>query len=419
MIPPHSPMHIVLLNQAFHPDVVSTAQMASDLAQHLARRGHKVSALASRSIYGKTGAVLTRREEIPVAGVPGATISAYRVGFNIFGKRGTLARVADFGLFYALAAVKLLTMPRPDVVIGFSTPPYIALLGLLSRFFRGSKAVYWAMDLYPDVMYTSGMLRRGGMASRLLEWLHRLLVRRADATVVLGRCMQDRVLSKDVTAERVHFIPVWSDESGVRPIPRDSNPVREKWGVGDAFTVMYSGNFGVGHDAETLKAAMLALRDRSDIRFVFVGGGKRRPEIEAFIREHGLTTAAYHEYVPREMLAESLCVGDVHFISLREGMEGLIVPSKLFGIMAAGRPSIFVGNPSSEIARVIVESDSGVLIREGDGAGLAAAITRLAENREQAAAMGDRARAALSGRYDAKTACDQWAALLDRLSARR
>jgi glycosyltransferase involved in cell wall biosynthesis len=415
---PRRRMHIVLLNQAFHPDVVSTAQMAKDLADHLTRRGHRVTAIASRSIYGKTGAVLPPQEEIPVAGSPDAFISARRVGFNIFGKKGTLARLADFGLFYALAAIKLLTMPRPDVVVGFSTPPYIALLGLVSRFFRGGKAVYWAMDLYPDVMYASGMLKPRGVVSGLLDRLHRSLVRRADATVVLGRCMEDRLLAKGLPGERIRFIPVWSDESGVRPIAREHNQVRAQWGLGDAFTVMYSGNFGVGHDADTLKAAMLALRDRSDIRFVFVGGGKRRPEIEAFIREHSLTNAAYHDYVPREKLAESLCVGDVHLISLREGMEGLIVPSKLFGIMAAGRPSIFIGHPSSEIARVIEESAAGVLIREGDSAALTGQIERLAADREAAATMGASARAALLGRYDARTACEQWAALLESLAAR-
>lgn len=408
-------MHIILLNQAFHPDVVATAQVAKDLADHLTRRGHKVTAIASRSIYGKTGAVLAKTEEIPVSGAAGRTITARRVGFNLFGKKGTLARVADFGLFYALAGLKLLTIPKPDVVVGFSTPPYIALLGLVSRFFRGSKAMYWAMDLYPDVMYASGMLKPTGLISSILERMHQRLVRKADATVVLGRCMQGRMLAKGLPKERIHFIPVWSDDSGVRPVPRETNQVRAQWGLGDAFTVMYSGNFGIGHDAETLKSAMLALKDRSDIRFVFVGGGKRRPEIEAFIKQHALANASYHDYVPRDQLAESLCVGDVHFISLREGMEGLIVPSKLFGIMAAGRPSIFVGNPGSEIARVLAESDSGLLVREGDGKGLTAAIEGLAADRTAAAAMGARARTTMIGKYDATTACDQWVALIESL----
>jgi glycosyltransferase involved in cell wall biosynthesis len=409
-------MHIVLLNQAFYPDVVATAQMAKDLADHLARRGHKVSALASRSIYGKTGASLPAREEIPVSGA-NEPISAYRVGFSIFGKKGTIARLCDFAFFYLLAAFRILTMPRADVIVGFSTPPFIALVALLARFLRGGKAVYWAMDLYPDVPIASGMLKENSLLSRLLESVHRSVVKRCDATVVLGRCMEGRLLAKGLPRERIHFIPVWSDETGVHPIARDDNPVRKAWNVGDAFTVMYSGNFGLGHDAETIKGSMLALKARSDIRFIFVGGGKRRAEIEAFIKEHSIGNASYHDYVPRNQLAQSLCAGDVHLISLREGMEGLIVPSKLFGIMAAARPGLFVGHPDSEIARVLMENDAGIVVREGDAKGLTHAIEMLAADRTKGESMGERGRRALIGRYDASSACDQWIKLLESLAA--
>ncbi|MBS0197968.1 MAG: glycosyltransferase family 4 protein [Planctomycetes bacterium] len=415
-------MHIVLLNQAFYPDVVATAQMATDLAKHLARRGHTVTAISSRSIYGKAGAVLPPTETITDVGpVPaGATtppgqINIRRVGFSIFGKRGTLARIADFAFFYLLAALRILTIPRPDVVVGFSTPPYIALLGLFSRFFRGNKAVYWAMDLYPDVPVASGMLEPNGLVTRLLERIHRRLIRSADATVVLGRCMEGRLLAKGLPKDRIHFIPVWSDESGVQPVARADNPLRAQWGLGEAFTVMYSGNFGLGHDAETIKAAMLAFKDRADVRFVFIGGGKRRAEIEAFIAAQGLKNATYRDYVARAQLSQSLSAGDAHLISLKEGMEGLIVPSKLFGIMAAGRPALFIGHPDSEIARIIQENDCGEVVREGDAQGLIAAIERLASDSGAAMARGAKARAALLGRYDAATACAQWAKLLETL----
>lgn len=407
-------MHIVLLNQAFHPDVVATAQMAKDLADHLARRGHHVSAVASRSIYGSAGATLPAREEIPVDGAP-HPIVVHRVGFSLFGKKGTLARLLDFAFFYVMAAWRVLTMPRADVVVGFSTPPFIALVALANRLLRGGKAVYWAMDLYPDVPVASGMLAERSLVTRLLERLHRRIVRRCDATVVLGRCMERRLLDKGLPADRIVFIPVWSDETGVRPLAREGNPVRDAWGLGPAFTVMYSGNFGLGHDAETIKSAMLALKDRHDIRFVFVGGGKRRAEIEAFIREHALTNASYRDYVPREQLAQSLGAGDAHLISLREGMEGLIVPSKLFGIMAAARPAIFIGHPDSEIARVLAENKAGLLVREGDGAGLTRAIEQLAADPAGTKGMGERARQALLGRYDASSACRAWVDLLERL----
>jgi colanic acid biosynthesis glycosyl transferase WcaI len=413
------PKHVVLLNQAFHPDVVATAQMAKDLADHLVRRGHTVTAVASRSIYGKSGAVLPASEEIPVKDGQGQAservIHVRRVGFSIFGKRGTLARLIDFAFFYVLAGWKLMFLRKPDVIVGFSTPPYIALLPLLLRAVRGNRCVYWAMDLYPDVPVASGMLKPTSPLTSVLEWLHRYIVRKSNATVVLGRCMRDRLLAKGLPAQKLHFIPVWSDESGVKPVPRDQNPLRTSWNVQGKFVVMYSGNFGLGHDAGTIKGAMLALKDDPSIAFVFVGGGKRRAEIESFITHSGITNASYKDYVPRDMLSQSLCVGDCHLISLIEGMEGLIVPSKLFGIMAAARPALFIGNPTSEIARVIIESNAGHVVRQGDSQGLAQAIQSMAGNIPASISMGENARAALLGKYDASTACDQWARLIEAL----
>lgn len=413
-------MRVLLLNQAFHPDVVSTAQMGKDLADHLAQRGHTVTAVASRSIYGQQGAVLPKRETIPAG--PGAPpIQAYRVGASIFGKAGIIARIADFALFYILAVFRILTLPRQDVVICFTTPPFIALAGLISRWVRRSRAVYWVMDLYPDLPVACDVLKPRALPTRFFESLNRFLLRRSDATVVLGRCMRDRVLAKDVKPDHIHLIPVWSDLQP-QPLDRPAPGRAELRGVyagdpaNDAFVVMYSGNLGLGHDAQTMCRAMLRLKNRSDIRFVFVGGGKRRKEVEQFIRQHELTAAKWFDYQPREKLADSLAAADLHLISLKEGVEGIMVPSKLFGIMAIARPSIFIGHPSSEIARVLAESESGFTIREGDDAGLATAIESLAADRARARQMGDNARAGLEGRYDRDTACRQWAQLLESLA---
>lgn len=416
-------MHIVLLNQAFHPDIVATAQMGRDLAEALVRRGHTVTAVSSRSIYGQKGAVLPAQDEFSVApevdGDKAGVVRVRRVGSSLFGRSGTLARVFDFGMFYVRAAWALLTMEKPDVVVGFSTPPYIALLALFCRFVRGSRAVYWAMDLYPEVMVPSGMLKASSPLYKLLARLHRKLVRRADATVVLGRCMQQRVLDAlqgDAAGRKVHMIPVWSDEAGVRPVDRAENRLRAQWGVGDAFVVMYSGNFGIGHDAATILGAMERLKDRADIQFIFVGGGKRRPEVETFIREKGLTNARYLDYQPREMLAESLSAADVHLISLRDGMEGLIVPSKLYGIMACARPSIFIGPDASEVARVLGEAGCGVVVQEGDAQRLAARIVSYAQNVPEVDRAGAAALRSFQERYTRRASCTAWCELLERLT---
>jgi glycosyltransferase involved in cell wall biosynthesis len=229
--------------------------------------------------------------------------------------------------------------------------------------------------------------------------------------------MKDRVLAKGMPAERVHLIPVWSDLGEAEPLAHEQNPFRERWGLGGAFCVMYSGNFGIGHEAMTICNAMERLRDRADIKFLFVGGGKRRREVEAFIKDKGLTSASYHDYVPREVVGQSLSAADVHLISLREGCEGIICPSKLFGVMAVARPSVYVGNPSSEIARVLVESGSGILTREGQDREMAEAIAGLADDRERARRMGAQARRELMGKYDKVTLCGRWVELLESMQS--
>lgn len=412
-------MHILLLNQPFYPDVVATAQMGKDLADELVRRGHTVSAVSSRSIYGKTGASLAKFEVAD-------GIRIHRVGTNVFGKKGFLARVFDFGLYYALAAFKTLTMrPRPDVVIGFTTPPFIAMLGIIARALRGSKSVYWVMDLYPDVGVAGGMFKPGAIPTRFMERLGRWMTRKSDAVVVLGRCMRDRLLAKGLPASNIHVITVWDAAEGQggqgAHTERDarSTAFRTRWNLGDAFIVMYSGNLGLAHDAETIVSAVVAMKDRADVRFVFVGSGKQRPLVERAIQQHGLTNASYHDYVPREELAELLATADAHLVTVHPKFVGLIVPSKLYGVLGVGRPVIYVGPGESEVGLTIVEAGAGVSVASGQPGALVSAIDALAADPARARAMGESARRAVPGRFDRATSTKKWADLVEGLAGQR
>lgn len=403
-------MRVLFINQAYHPDVAATAQHIHDLARHLVRHGHQVEVIASRSIYGQAGACLPRSELVE-------GVQVHRVGRSLFGKAGLLARAADFALFYMAAALKSVRVRRPDVVVCLTTPPFISLLGVVLRIVRRSRYVHWLMDLYPDVAVGCGVMRRDALSTRLLRSINRFTLRQADLVVVLGRCMQRRVLELGVDAARVRHIGVWSDQTEVRPIPREANPYRREWNLDDSFVVMYSGNFGIGHDVATMLGAAEALGSRHDVRFVFVGGGKRKAEVEEFVRLRGLENAVLAPYQPRERLDASLSCADVHLVSLLEGLEGCIVPCKLFGAMAAERPTIFIGSPESEIARVLVERNCGIVVRQGSVEELVRAILELRERPEFARDMGLRARQALAEAYDRTTACEAWRAALEEVVA--
>ncbi len=409
-------MRVLLINQAYYPDVAATAQHAHDLATHLVAHGHDVDVIASRSLYGKAGATLPRNETI-------AGVHVHRVARSLFGKAGNVGRAIDFVLFYVAATWRAFRVTRPDVVVCFTTPPLIALVGVLLQAARRCRYVYWIMDLYPDLAVTCGVLREGGLLTRLFDRISLLCIRRADRVVVLGRCMRDRVTGKHaddprVDPSRVIHIGVWSDQDEVRPIPRESNPYRDEWQLGGRFVVMYSGNFGIGHDFSTMLGAVERLRDDDRVLFAFVGDGKRKAEVERSVRDRKLTNVVIFGYQPRERLHASLSCADVHLVTLREGLEGCIVPCKLFGAMAAGRPTIFIGHPSSEIARVLVDHECGVTVREGDVDSLVAAIRGLLDDPSRATGLGERARAAMRDAYDRHHACEAWRCLLEEVAAK-
>ncbi len=401
-------MRVLLINQVYYPDVAATAQHADDLARHLVRAGHEVHVIASRSIYGTKGATLAKYEEVD-------GVKVHRVGRSLFGKAGILARAADFGVFYVLAMLKALTMKRCDVSVCFTTPPFISLVGWVLRVVRRTKFVYWVMDMYPDVPVVCGVMKERALSTRFFEAVDRFCLKRADRVVVLGRCMKDRVLAKGASPEKVVHIGVWSDQSEVKPIARADNEYTERWGLDGKFVVMYSGNFGLAHDVATMLEAAKRLETDERFRFLFVGGGKKKAEVEAFVRERSLSNAVVDGYQPREKLDQSLSCADVHIATMIPGAEGVIVPCKLFGIMAAGRATVFVGSPKSELALVLEEHGCGVVVEPGDVDGLVDQLKALADEPERVRQMGDRARNALAEAYSRDQACEAWRGLLEGL----
>lgn len=405
---PAAPMKVLLLNQVFWPDVAATAQHGHDLGRYLAQHGVQVTALASRSLYSETGKALPRE-----GGVDGIRI--VRAGQSRFGKTALAARAFDFVSFYLAALWRAIWLPRQDIVVCFTTPPFIAFVGILLRWLKGTKVVCWTMDLYPDVPVAAGVLRRGSLAHSLFDAVDRFSLRHADRVVVLGRCMQQRLLEKGVDPKRMEVINVWADGDEVSVRPIEGNALRTAWQVGDRFVIEYSGNFGIGHDGETMYRAMQATRADDSIRWVIVGGGTKRGELEAFVQAHDIVNAVLKPYQPREALGELLSLGNVHLVSVAENFSGLLVPSKFYGVLAAARPVLYVGPRESEVARVIEESKCGLVIEQGDSAGLVKAIETLHADPQLAQAMGRRAREVFERTFTRSHACERWLRLLQNV----
>jgi glycosyltransferase involved in cell wall biosynthesis len=305
--------------------------------------------------------------------------------------------------FCLLAALRSFSVPRADTIVLLTNPPLFSALGVLVQRFRKERFVYVLMDMYPDIAVQAGMLRKGSISERISRRISRMTLERADRVVVLGDDMRDVAIREGAAPEKVVIIPNWADPEMIYPIPPEENPLRREWGLGEKFVVEYSGNLGISHFFEDILSTAAELAIYDDLRFVFVGGGRRFKEVEHFVRDRSLENVLLFPYRDKSDLAQSLSVGDVHFVSLRPGFEGLVVPSKAYGIMAAGRPMIYQGNPAGEIARMVSREGIGYVIQPGDRNGLKEAVLSLYKDKEERNRMGSTARAVLEKRYSPET----------------
>ena len=433
-------MKVIFLNRFFYPDHSATSQMLSDLAFRLAGGGHTVRVITSRLTY-EGDRMLSPNESV-------GNVAISRVPTTAFGRHKLLGRTFDYLTFYLSAGFRLALDAQPgDVVVVKTDPPMLSVVaGPIARV-KGARTINWLQDLFPEVATALGIgqTKTQKWAFSLLRCVRDLTLRYADANVVLGERMAARLKKRRIPQEQITIIANWADGNQIRPVERARNALRKEWNLKDAFVVGYSGNLGRAHSFETFLTAVAHLEAqqkathkasifadaggdawqdtpdeeslaRRDIRWLFIGSGAQTEKLKRAVQEKGYDSVTFHPCQPRERLSESLSAPDVHLISLKPNLEGLIVPSKYYGIAAAGRPAIFVGNPDGELARIIKGSETGFVIRDGDGVGLAEAILKLAYNPTLAAEQGTRARQLFEEKYDFAHAVKAWETLICKTS---
>ena len=372
-------MRILLLNQFFWPDSSATSQLLTDLARGLADQGHEVHAVAADGGYA-----VAAQDKAP-------SVHIHRVKALPFG-RGKMGRVLSYASFYVVAAWRSLTLPRPDVVVTLTTPPLLSLLGNAMKLLRGSRHFIWEMDVYPDVAVALRYFESGGLADRATGLFADWSRRHADGIIALGECMKQRLIARGIAADRIAVADNWADSRAIDVLPRPGDPKQ--------LVLLYSGNLGLAHDLNTIMGAMRELRDDARFRFIFVGGGARRAELAAAVTAQRLSAVELRPYVQRESLSESLAVGDIGLVTQRDDCCGAVVPSKVYGLLAAGRPILFIGPAAATPAHIIRRFQCGWHIPCGDVQSLTQLLLQLAVRPEEIAAAGLRARAALVEFFD-------------------
>lgn len=344
-------MRILLLNQTFPPDVVSSAQHAGDLARALKAAGHDVTVVASRRAYDK-----------PSVSFPAADdwhgVRVRRVRGTGFGKTSRWRRAADFGTLLTTCFLRLLSIGRFDVVVAMTSPPLISFLAALFVKLRGGRLVLWVMDLNPDEAIAAGWLQQGTVAARFLDWCLGFSLRSANRIVVLDRFMEQRVRTKLSAAgiqdaQSVSVLPPWSHDSAVRYDADGRKAFRRTHGLGDRFVVMYSGNHSPCHPLRTLIEATVRLADRTDIAFCFVGGGSEFEKVKSHAAEQGLRNIVCVPYQPLATLSASLSAADMHVVVMGDEFVGIVHPCKVYNILRLGIPFLYIGPSCSHITDLV------------------------------------------------------------------
>jgi glycosyltransferase involved in cell wall biosynthesis len=396
------PPRILLVNRVYWPSTEATAQLLTDLAEGLAGRGWDVHVLAAgESSTVRHGVTLHR------TGTPDR-------------HTGLVSRAVGYRRFLRAVRTRLPALARPgDVVVALTDPPLLGTVIAETLDGRDVAVVQWIQDIYPEIAAVhfgpiAGLLLVGWRGRRNRAWS------RSAACVTLGEDMAREVAATGVTPDRLAILPNWAPrELDVPAGPAEVAACRERWQAGGRFVVVYSGNLGRVHEFATILDAAERLRADKDIVLRFVGRGPQWSRVADAVTRRELTNVVLQPPVPRAELGAMLAAADAHLVTLRTVYGRLVYPSKLAGVLAAGRPALFVGPAGGDIARLLHDSDCGAAFAPGSGAALAETIRRWASNRAEAARLGAHARHTYAARFTWSRAFAGWERLLRRLAAER
>jgi colanic acid biosynthesis glycosyl transferase WcaI len=401
---------LIFVNRYFFPDHSATSQVLSDLAFHLAQTDRDVHIVTSTQIYDDPKAALPEHEFVK-------GVQVHRVPSTRFGRSSLAGRAFDYASFYRSVQRRLKEIVgRGDIVIAKTDPPLTSIVALAAARRNGAHLVNWLQDIYPETAVELNVPFIRGPVAAVLTPLRNRSLRHAMANVAVGDLMGLKLKVLGAPAETIHVIPNWCDDDEIKPVPHSDNPLRQVWGLQDKFVFGYSGNLGRAHEYDTVLAAAEQLREDPRIVFVMIGGGKRFEELEGIVKQRKLDDSfRFMSYQDQTILPYSLGVSDAHWLSLNPKLEGLIVPSKFYGIAAAGRPIIAIADRQGEVARIVDRHSCGIVIAPGDVGALVSALQRLSREPEMSAEMGQRARQMLEERFSRKQGLASWQALVNRL----
>jgi glycosyltransferase involved in cell wall biosynthesis len=385
-------VRIAIVNQYYRPDLSPTAELAASLAEHRADHGDEVTVITSSARYSAA----KQGDDGSHHGV-----RVWRAPSPVREARSVPARAAQYAVFLVAATWRMLTLPRQDVVIAMTTPPFVAVLAVLHRWRRRkTRLVLWCMDCYPDILVATGLIDRAGVLCRIGHAVNRWLLRRLDHVVCLDEAMKERLVNDTTTSvPTISVIPNWEAMTKFPPpgtTPRWSG--LESMNMDGRFVIAYLGNAGYGHDFDAVLDAALRLRDHQ-VTFLFVGGGTEYKRLGAEAAQLGLDSIRCIPYVTPDEVAPLLGSVDAALVTLGADALGAMSPSKLHGYLASGLPVIYVGPRGGNIDHAIETHKCGVSLRQDDVEGLVHFVQTIRRDPHLRKCYGNAARSAFEIDY--------------------
>jgi glycosyltransferase involved in cell wall biosynthesis len=335
-------MRILILNQAFYPDVVATAHYSAHLAAELAAQGHQVTAMAASRAYDNPMQRFASRETWQ-------KVKIERIYTPGLGKTAKWRRLVDFVVFFCICAWRLALMARQDVVVALTSPPLIGFLAALFVRLKGGALLYWVMDLNPDQAIAAGILQARDMRSKALEAMLRFTLSTSSRIVVLDRFMRERICRRGVDPALVSVIPPWPHDEALRFDHVRREAFRNEHDLEDKFVVMYAGNHSPCHPLDTVLRAADELAAEKEIVFCFVGGGSEHRKIASHVAHSRRSNILCLPYPPVEQLADPLFAADLHVVVMGDPYVGIVHPCKVYNILSLGTPLLYIGPAESHV----------------------------------------------------------------------
>lgn len=399
---------VIFVNRFFHPDISATSRLVSELAAGLAESGFRIHALTSRLEYEGKGRHL-KPDEV------WRGVKIERLWSSAYGRVARIGRAFDYLTFALAARRRLRRLLEPgDTVVSLTDPPMLPSLLLPVTKARDGRQVNWLQDIFPEVFLAINSRRTVHALCRpLVRFRNRSLTGAVNVTI--GRDSQNWI--EEVAPGTSRLIPNWANGRRIHPEAHERNLLRQKWNPGNRFTVGYFGNLGRVHDATTLLRAAEILRENPSILFLVAGGGAKIPMLQEEVKNRRLNNVRLLPYQPEEYLSLALGAADAHLVTLLPGMERFVFPSKFYGILAAGRPCLFVGSLHSEIANLIEAHRCGNAVANGDSICLARIIAELQGNSDRIEMMSRNSRSLFEESFDFPAALATWTKLFDELQS--